>query len=158
MSSGNVLNSPDVLANPVIAGLLSERAREVAELEKQRANHHEGYPAVQQLKAQVDVIDTQIQNVAKSIRASVKQQYDAAVQAENSRKQQVAALVDGVVIVIRSDRSRRGSLKASLRRLRNMRTNILGGVLTDFDPTDMGNRYSEYYGYNYHQYSNNPAR
>ena len=65
----------------------------------------------------------------------------------------MAALVDGVVMVIQSDRNRRGSLKTSLRRLRDMRTNILGGVLTKFDPTDMGNRYSEYYGYNYYQYS-----
>ncbi|WP_421850517.1 GumC family protein [Novosphingobium sp.] len=69
----------------------------------------------------------------------------------------LAALVDSVIIVIQSDRGRRGSLKASLRRLRNMRSNILGGVLTKFDPTEKGNRYSEYYGYNYYQYSSNSA-
>ncbi|KUR73683.1 exopolysaccharide biosynthesis protein [Novosphingobium fuchskuhlense] len=66
----------------------------------------------------------------------------------------LAALVESVVVVIQSDRSRRGSLKASLRRLRSMRSNIIGGVLTKFDPTDTGNRYSEYYGYSYYQYSN----
>ena len=92
ISSGNVLNSPDVLANPAIYNLLSERARDMAELEKQRANHLDDYPAVQQLRAQVGVIDAQIQNVARSIRASVKQQYDAAMQAEGSLKQQVAEL------------------------------------------------------------------
>jgi Mrp family chromosome partitioning ATPase len=69
----------------------------------------------------------------------------------------IAALVDGVVIVIQSDRSRRGSLKASLRRLRSMRTNVLGGVLTKFDSNNASNRYSEYYGYNYYQYSNSAA-
>lgn len=92
VSSGNALNSPDVLANPAIAQLLAERARDLAELEKQRANHLEDYPAVQQLKAQVDVIDAQIQSVARSIRASVKQQYDAAVEAEESLRRQVAEL------------------------------------------------------------------
>lgn len=92
LSNSNPLNSPDVLANPAIASMLAERARDVAELEKQRANHLEDYPVVQQLKAQVGVIDAQIQNVAKSIRASVKQQYDAAVEAEESLKDQVAAL------------------------------------------------------------------
>ena len=66
----------------------------------------------------------------------------------------LAALVESVVVVIQSDHSRRGSLKASLRRLRSMRSNIIGGVLTKFDPTDTGNRYSEYYGYSYYQYSN----
>lgn len=92
MSTGNDLNSPDVLANPAIASLLAERARVTADLEKQRANHLEDYPAVQQLKAQSDVISTQIQNVARSIRASVRQQYEAAVQAEQSLRQQVAEL------------------------------------------------------------------
>lgn len=92
ISVGNALNSPDVLANPAISQLLAERAKEMAELEKQRANHLEDYPAVQQLKAQVGVIDAQIQNVARSIRASVKQQYDAAVEAEQSLKRQVAEL------------------------------------------------------------------
>ena len=65
----------------------------------------------------------------------------------------MAALVDGVILVVQSDRSRRGSLKSSLRRLRAMRTDILGAVLTMFDSSKLGNRYSEYYGYNYYQYS-----
>lgn len=92
VSSGNVLNAPEVLANPAISSLLSERAKTMAELGKQRANHLDDYPAVEQLKAQVGIIDSQIQNVASSIRASVKQQYDAAVAAEQSLKQQVAEL------------------------------------------------------------------
>jgi len=64
----------------------------------------------------------------------------------------MAALVEGVIVVIQSDRSRRGSLKSSLRRLRGMRPNILGGVLTMFDASKNSNAYSEYYGYNYYQY------
>ncbi len=92
ISGSNALNSPDVLANPAISQLLAERARDMAELEKQRANHLEDYPAVQQLRAQVGVIDAQLQNVAKSIEASVKQQYDAALQAEGSLKNEVNQL------------------------------------------------------------------
>lgn len=67
----------------------------------------------------------------------------------------IAALVDGVVFVVEADRSRRGSLKTSLRRLRAMRPLILGAVLTKFDPLKSGNRYSEYYGYEYYQYESN---
>ncbi|GEN99647.1 hypothetical protein NSE01_14800 [Novosphingobium sediminis] len=92
ISSGNLLSSPDVLANPAISQLLAQRAQQMAELEKQRANHLEDYPVVQQLKAQVGVIDAQIQSVARSIKASVKQQYDAALDAERSLSQQVADL------------------------------------------------------------------
>lgn len=92
ISGGNALDAPDVLSNPAISQLLAERARDMADLEKQRANHLEDYPAVQQLKAQVGVIDAQIQNVARSIRASVKQQYDAAVAAERDLNDQVNRL------------------------------------------------------------------
>ena len=86
------LNSPDVLANPAISALLAERARLQSELEKQRANHLDDYPTVTQLKAQVDVIDNQLRAVANSVRASVKQQYDAAVETERSLKRQVVEL------------------------------------------------------------------
>jgi polysaccharide biosynthesis transport protein len=92
VANGDPLNSPDVLSNPAISSLLSERARVQSELQKQRANHLEDYPAVAQLRAQVGVIDNQLQSVARSIRASVKQQYDAAVETEQSLKQQVTQL------------------------------------------------------------------
>lgn len=70
----------------------------------------------------------------------------------------MAALVDGVVFVVEADRSRRGSLKTSLRRLRAMRPVILGAVLTKFDPLKSGNRYSEYYGYDYYQYESSSSK
>ncbi len=65
----------------------------------------------------------------------------------------MSALADGVIFVVESDRGRRGSLKTALRRLRAMRPILLGAVLTKFDPNKAGNRYSEYYGYEYYQYS-----
>lgn len=69
----------------------------------------------------------------------------------------MAAIVEGVVMVVQSDRSRRGSLRASLRRLRGMQPNVLGAVLTMFDASRVGNRYSEYYGYNYYRYTSENA-
>lgn len=65
----------------------------------------------------------------------------------------LAGLVDGVVFIVESGRARRGSLKASLRRLRAMRPLLLGAVLTMFDPAKAGHRYSEYAGYDYYRYS-----
>jgi capsular exopolysaccharide synthesis family protein len=70
----------------------------------------------------------------------------------------LAALVDGVTFVVEADRSRRGSLKTALRRLRSMRPIILGAVLTKFDPLKAGNRYSEYYGYHYYQYESGAGK
>lgn len=66
----------------------------------------------------------------------------------------MSALVDGVMLVVEADRSRRGTLKSSMRRLRAMRPVILGAVLTKFDPKKVANRYSDYYGYDYYQYKN----
>ncbi|WP_374420394.1 GumC family protein [Novosphingobium arvoryzae] len=70
----------------------------------------------------------------------------------------LSALVDGVVFVVESDRGRRGSLKTALRRLRAMRPVLLGAVLTKFDPTRSGNRYSEYYGYQYYTYEHTDTK
>ena len=64
----------------------------------------------------------------------------------------LAALVDGVVFVIEAERGGRGSLKTALKRLRAVNGAVLGGVLTKFDPSELGNRYSEYYGASYYRY------
>jgi capsular exopolysaccharide synthesis family protein len=69
----------------------------------------------------------------------------------------LSVLVDGVVFVVEAGRGRRGALKSSLRRLRDMRPNILGAVLTKFDPEDAANSYSSYYGYNYYEYRDSSA-
>ena len=69
----------------------------------------------------------------------------------------LSALVDGVIFVVEADRGHRGALKTALRRLRAMRPVLLGAVLTKFDPSRAGNRYSEYYGYQYYQYGSDDA-
>lgn len=70
----------------------------------------------------------------------------------------MAALADGVVFIVEAGRSRRGGLKAALRRLRSVRPVLLGAVLTKFDPLKAGNRHSEYYGYEYYQYGTSPKQ
>ena len=70
----------------------------------------------------------------------------------------MSALVDGVIIVVEADRSRRGALKSALRRLRAMRPVLLGAVLTKFDPLKSANRHSEYYGHQYYQYDSTEAK
>ena len=70
----------------------------------------------------------------------------------------MAPLVDGVVMVIEADRGRRGTLKASLRRLRAMRPVILGAVLTKFDARRHSRRYSYYYSSDYYAYKSDDAK
>lgn len=64
----------------------------------------------------------------------------------------LSVLVDGVIFAIEAGRSHRGALKASLRRLNAVNPNLLGAILTRFDPQDAANSYSAYYGYDYYQY------
>ncbi|GHC91802.1 GumC family protein [Novosphingobium pokkalii] len=92
ISGPNLMSAPEVLANSTIAGLLTNRATAQAELERERARHLEDYPSVQQARAQVAAINQQLNAVAQTIRSSVKQQYDAAVNAENQLQSDLAKL------------------------------------------------------------------
>ena len=65
---------------------------------------------------------------------------------------ELAALADGVMIVVEADRGRGGQLRNALRRLRGSNPVILGAVLTKFDPKAAGNAYYSYYGYEYYRY------
>ncbi|HYD24916.1 MAG TPA: polysaccharide biosynthesis tyrosine autokinase [Croceibacterium sp.] len=70
---------------------------------------------------------------------------------------ELAALADGVMLVVEADRGRGGQLKNALRRLRGSNPVLLGVVLTKFNPRRAGNAYS-YYGYEYYRYdSHEPA-
>lgn len=66
----------------------------------------------------------------------------------------LAANVEGAIIVIEAERGQRSKLKAAIRRLKTSRAKILGVVLTKFDPSRGGNQYSSYYGYDYYRYEN----
>jgi capsular exopolysaccharide synthesis family protein len=63
---------------------------------------------------------------------------------------QMAAVVDGSVLVVEANRAHRGSVKAALRRLVGSRAQILGAILVKFDPRKVafGEDYmTGYYGY-----------
>ena len=92
LSHGPALNSPEVLANATVGTLLAQRAGIEGDLQSERSRHLEDYPIVMKLKAQQASIDKQINSLASSIRNSVKQQYDAANDAEQKLKSQVDQL------------------------------------------------------------------
>lgn len=65
---------------------------------------------------------------------------------------ELAALADGVMLIVEADRGRGGQLRAALRRLRSTGSVLIGATLTKFDSTRAGNDYSSYYGYDYYRY------
>jgi capsular exopolysaccharide synthesis family protein len=66
----------------------------------------------------------------------------------------LAVNADAVIFVIDGSRSHRGAVKAALRRLEIVHANILGAVLTKFDPKAAGARY-DYYAAGYYSYGKN---
>jgi succinoglycan biosynthesis transport protein ExoP len=83
------LAAPDILADPTVQQLREERARLQAHYNELRKIYKPDYPDMQQLKAQIDDIDSQLNVAADTIRRSLETQADTAAQ-------QVAALEDRV--------------------------------------------------------------
>lgn len=68
----------------------------------------------------------------------------------------LAAEAEAVILVIDASQGHRGAVKAALRRLQLVHANVLGAVLTKFDPKALGSGYS-YYGYQYYRYGDDKA-
>ncbi|MXO67028.1 GumC family protein [Altericroceibacterium endophyticum] len=63
----------------------------------------------------------------------------------------LAAHAEAVMVIIDASQGHRGAIKAALRRLHLVHANVLGAVLTKFDPQAAGGDYG-YYGYKYYRY------
>jgi hypothetical protein len=88
--AANLLSAPEVLANPTCRP--DDRPRHAqADLQRERIKHLDDYPSVQQARAQIAAIDQQINAVAQTMRSSVRQQYDAALNAERNPEGSLAA-------------------------------------------------------------------
>lgn len=65
---------------------------------------------------------------------------------------ELAALADGVMLVVEADRGRGRQVRAALRRLRGSEAVLIGATLIKFDPSGAGNDYSAYSGHEYYAY------
>lgn len=66
----------------------------------------------------------------------------------------LAALSEGVVLVVEAERTHRGALEQTARQLSHVRTPILGSVFNNFDPSKAG---QPYYDYRYSYWYEEPA-
>ena len=92
VSSGPLLSSPIVLANPTVATLLSQRATVEAELSQDRANHLDDYPTVKAKRAQLTAINQQLTSIAGNVKNSVRQENQGALSTEQALKGKVEQL------------------------------------------------------------------
>ncbi|UXI66400.1 GumC family protein [Tahibacter amnicola] len=69
---------PEVLASPVIGQLKQRRAELHAEYQEKLRIYKPGYPAMEQLKGQIDEIDAQLRSEIGRVKGAVKAEFDAA--------------------------------------------------------------------------------
>jgi succinoglycan biosynthesis transport protein ExoP len=105
-----LLSIPDVLANKAVQDLLDQRATTQAALSDERAKHLDAYPTVQQLKAQLAEINSQITAIATGIKQSIHQQYQSAKDQEDALDAQVNAIKNATLT--EQDRSVRYNILA----------------------------------------------
>jgi len=91
-SSVSPLTLTDVLSNNAVQQLIQQRALLQAQYEDELKRRKADYPTVIQLKARVDELNGQVNQVANNIRSSIRLRYDAALRQENELRDQVNAL------------------------------------------------------------------
>lgn len=92
VESAPLLSIGDVLSNRAVQDLLQQRAIKTVALREERARHRDDYPAVQEAQAQVTELNTQVNTLASSIRASIRDDYLQAQRQEAALAGQVSGL------------------------------------------------------------------
>ncbi|MFW2351278.1 GumC family protein [Qipengyuania sp.] len=87
-----ILSIPQVLSNSAVQSLISERSRVASALAEERVRHLNDHPNVQALESQVARVDEQIESLGNSIKRSIRLEYEAAKEREESLQGRVAGL------------------------------------------------------------------
>lgn len=82
---------PEVQGNPVIQGLVSQRAAKQVELAELRQRYNDDLPPVANVLAQVSILDEQIERIGSDIKAAVRHEY---IVARNQERALAAELDD----------------------------------------------------------------
>ncbi len=96
-NSSPALSLPEVLQNPAIQRLSEERARVSAEYQQKLSIYKPDYPEMQQLAARLAELDQEIAQIAASVRASIRSQYEVAANEERALQAQVNGLKSDVL-------------------------------------------------------------
>lgn len=83
---------PEVQANPVLQGLVTDRTAKLAMLADLRQRYNDDFPQIQNLLAQVKVLETQIERSSSDIKATVRNQFLVAQSQEQALQAELGSL------------------------------------------------------------------
>jgi succinoglycan biosynthesis transport protein ExoP len=95
--SAAVMSIPEVVDSAPIQTMIAERARLDGQYREQLEIYKPDYPAMQQLRAQIDGIDRQIASLGSNIKQSIRNQFVIAANEERSLQAQVDGLTGNVL-------------------------------------------------------------
>lgn len=85
------LSIPEVLGNPAVQQLLTERAKVTASLAEERVKYLDEHPNVQAIQAQLRDVDAQIATLGQSIKRTIRLDYETAREREGSIQGKLAS-------------------------------------------------------------------
>lgn len=89
---GSLASIPAVASNPTIQVLQQQRALLESQIQELLETHTENYPPARQLQARVDSLDEQISSVASNVRATIREEYEAAAAQEQALRNNINQL------------------------------------------------------------------
>ncbi len=94
---GSALDLPIVQSNLAVQRLLEERAKVRAEYQEELQRRKEDYPTVRQAEAKIRELSDQIDRIAAGIRATLREEYDAARAQEEELSRRLASLKEATL-------------------------------------------------------------
>jgi capsular exopolysaccharide synthesis family protein len=89
---------PEVQSSPVLSGMVSERTSKLAQLAELSQRYNEDFPQIQNLKAQIGILDEQINRASADIKAAVRNEYTVARNRELALEGELGLLTSDTLV------------------------------------------------------------
>jgi polysaccharide biosynthesis transport protein len=89
---------PEVLGSPVVQNLTSERAKLNADLSVLRQRYNDDFPAIADIRSRVSLIDQQIERTGADVKASIRGQYQVALQQEQAMQRELGSVTSDALV------------------------------------------------------------
>lgn len=89
---------PEVQGNAVLSGFISERTSKLSQLSELRQRYNDDFPQVVNLKAQIEILDKQIEASSADIKATIRNEYVVARNREQALEAELGSLTSDTLV------------------------------------------------------------